>query len=471
MEDELHFLELTELAERVRRRELSAVEVTHANLERIGRLDEHLTSFACVTPERALAAAQSADAEIAAGRYRGPLHGVPLGIKDLFWTKGVPTAAGMAIHRDFVPTEDATVVARLKQAGAVLLGKLQMTEGAYSDHHPSIRPPSNPWNRDYWTGISSSGSVVATAAGLCYGALGSDTGGSIRWPCGATGLTGIKPRWGRVSRFGAFELAASLDHVGPIARSAADAVAILAAIAGPDDKDPTTLPAPPPDYLAMAGGTIRGLRIGVDLEWNSVDVDACVQGVLVEAEETFRALGADIAAVTVPDVTQAIVDWSPACALEAAVAHRATYPARKSEYGPVLRSVLEAGQAVSSSDYQAIRLRRMHLRDRFARLFRAIDLLLVPVQPFAPLTLAGIRTLGTQPDLILKLQRYTAPFDLTGDAALTLPGGFTEAGMPIGVQLVGRDEGTLVRAAIAFQRETNWHRRRPMLTVSGTRSI
>lgn len=457
MHDELHFLPLMELARRLRRRELSAVEVTRTQLTRISRLDRDLSSFACVTAERALAAAATADAEIAAGHYRGPLHGVPLGIKDLFWTEGVATAAGTMIHRDFVPTEDSTAVARLKQAGAVLLGKLQMTEGAYADHHPSIRPPINPWHPEYWTGISSSGSAVATAAGLCFGALGSDTGGSIRWPCGATGLTGIKPTWGRVSRFGSFELAASLDHVGPIARSAADAAAILATIAGPDDKDPTTLPDEPPDYPAISDRDIRGMRVGIDPVWNCTDVDACVQRVLVEAEKTFRALGAHIVTVSVPDVAQAIADWSPACALEAAVAHQATYPARKSEYGPVLAAVLDAGRSISALDYQALRLRRMNLRGRFSHLFRTIDLLLVPVQPFGPLTLDAIRRLGSRPELIAKLQRYTAPFDLTGHPTVTMPGGFSDEGMPIGFQIAGYDEGTLIQAAAAFQRETNWH--------------
>jgi amidase len=468
MEGSLPFLELTALAGRLRRREVSAVEVTRAQLERIGRLDGYLGSFACVAPEGALAAAAAADAEMAAGRYRGPLHGVPLGIKDLFWTEDMPTAAGMTIHRDFVPARDATVVARLRRAGAVLLGKLQMTEGAYSDHHPSIRPPRNPWHPDYWTGISSSGAAVATAAGLCFGALASDTGGSIRWPCGATGLTGIKPAWGRVSRFGAFELAASLDHVGPIARSLADAAAILAAIAGPDGEDPTTLPDPPPDYPgAAAGGSIRGLRIGADPHWNGVDVDPPVQRVLAEAEAAFRVLGAEVVAVTVPDVAQAVADWSPACALEAALAHRETYPARRSEYGPVLASVLEAGHGISALDYQALRLRRMDLRGRFAHLLSTIDLLLAPVQPLAPLTLAQIRTLGTRPELVLKLQRYTAPFNLTGHPAVTLPGGFSDDGMPIGLQLVGREEAILLRAGAAFQGATSWHRHQPAMAARG----
>ncbi|HUB43379.1 MAG TPA: amidase [Acetobacteraceae bacterium] len=467
MQDELHFLELTELALRLRRREVSAVEVTRAQLARIDSFDRDLASFVCVTPDHALAAAGMADTEIAAGRYRGPLHGVPLGIKDLFWTDGVATTAGMTIHRDFVPNVDASVVARLKRAGAILLGKLQMTEGAFSDHHPSIRPPRNPWNPDYWTGISSSGPAVATAAGLCFGALGSDTGGSIRWPCNATGLTGIKPAWGRVSRFGSFELAASLDHVGPMARSVADAATILAAIAGPDDQDPTTLPDSPPDYLAAMRRTIRGLRVGIDPEWNRRDVDASVQRVVAEAEAAFRALGAEIVIVAVPNVSQAIADWPPACALEAAVAHRMTYPARKSEYGPVLAAVLDGGHAVSARDYQALRLRRMDLRGRFADLFRTIDLLLVPVQPFAPLTLDAIRTLGHQPELIQKLQRYTAPFNLTGHPTVTLPGGFGDDGMPIGFQLAGHDEEKLIQAAAAFQCETNWHRHHPILHGPG----
>lgn len=461
---DLHYLELTELAARIRARKLSPVAVTRAQLDRIAALDGALGSYALVMADVALAQAAEAEAEIAAGRYRGPLHGVPVAVKDLCWTKGFRTAAGMAIYRDYRPAADATVVRRLNDAGAVLLGKLQLTEGAYSDHHPSVTPPKNPWNADYWPGISSSGPGAATAAGLCYGALASDTGGSIRWPSAANGVTGLKPSWGRVSRYGVFELAATLDHVGPIARSAADAGAMLGAIAGSDPDDPTAVLDPVPDYLAAAGQGVRGLRIGVDAAWNSDDVDAATQAVLSEATEVLRTLGADVVEVRFPDVTQPIADWGPNCAVEAAVAHAATYPARKDEYGPVLASVIEAGRALSGVDYQRILLRRLDLRGRVAALFGAIDLLMTPVHPFAPPTLAMIRTLGEQPELIAKLQRYTCPFDMTGHPTITLPGGFSAAGMPIGFQLVAADldEATLVRAGAAFQAATSWHRRYPV---------
>jgi amidase len=347
MSDNLHFMQLTELAARLEAREISPVEVTQLQLSRIAALDGQLHSYALVTPESALAAAKSAEASIAAGRYRGPLHGVPLGVKDLFWTKGIPTSGGMPLRRQFRPPEDATVVARLKDSGAVLLGKLQMTEGAYSDHHPAIEPPRNPWNADVWPGISSSGPAVATAAGLCYGALASDTGGSIRWPCGANGLTGLKPTWGRVSRFGAMELAASLDHVGPIARSARDVRAIFSIVSGRDEKDPTSLLSPREEPVLPAS-SLDKLRVGVDPRWSSEDVDASVQRVISEATEVFRGLGCRLVEVSTPEVAQSVIDWAPACAVEAAVAHEATYPARKNEYGKVLASVLETGRSVSA---------------------------------------------------------------------------------------------------------------------------
>jgi amidase len=460
---DLHYFELSELAALIRARDVSPVAVTRAQLDRIASLDGALGSYALVMADVAMAQAEVADDEIAAGQYRGPLHGVPIAVKDLIWTKGFPTAAGMAIYKNYRPHEDATVFRRLKEAGAVLLGKLQLTEGAYSDYHPSVTPPKNPWNAEYWAGISSSGPAVATAAGLCYGSLGSDTGGSIRWPAAANGVTGLKPTWGRVSRYGVFELAATLDHIGPMTRSAVDAGMMLGAIAGGDPKDPTAVLDPVDDYLAGRQG-VRALRIGVDADWNGNDVDETTQTVLSESIEVFRALGAVIVDVRFPDVTQAIVDWALNCAVQAAVAHEATYPARKGEYGAVLASVIETGRAVSGVDYQKILLRRLDMRGRIAALFGSIDLLLTPVHPFAPPTRTLIGTMGEQPDLITKLQRYTCPFDMSGHPTITLQGGFTAEGLPVAFQLIaaGLGEATLIRAGAAFQGVTSWHRRHPI---------
>jgi amidase len=343
------------------------------------------------------------------------------------------------------------------------MGKLQLTEGAYSDYHPSVDPPRNPWHEEYWPGISSSGAAVATAAGLCYGSIGSDTGGSIRWPSAANGVTGLKPSWGRVSRHGVFALAPTLDHVGPMARSAADVTAMFGAIAGPDPSDPTTVLDGVPDYRAASRLSAKGLRIGFDAAWNSEDVEISVQVVLSEAVQVFRSLGAEIIEVNFPDVKQAIADWARNCAVEAAVAHEATYDAHKDDYGSILSDVIETGRSLSGLDHQKILLRRLDLRGRVNALFRGMDLLLTPVQPFSPPTLATISTLGEQPELVDRLQRFTCPFNMTGHPTMTLPGGLTETGLPIGVQLVGGhlSEPTLLRAAAAFQRATSWHCRHP----------
>lgn len=456
-------LELTigELGRLIESRALSPVELVGAQLDRIARLDGQLRSFAHVSAEAATAQAKVAEDEIAAGERRGPLHGVPLGIKDLFWTTDAPTAAGSLVHRGFRAPEDATAVRRLREAGAILVGKLEMTEGAYSDHHPTIDPPKNPWNAEYWPGISSSGPGVAVAAGLCCGALASDTGGSIRWPSAQNGVVGIKPSWGRVSRHGTFELAASLDHVGVMARSAADAALLLRAIAGPDPADSTVIFAPP-IAPSTEPGDLSGVSVGIDPGWIGA-ADPVVSGVIAAAAETLQSLGAELVEVDAPDVTDAVRDWPANCAVEAAVAHRATYPARKDDYGPVLASVLEAGLSLSGVGYQELLLRRMALRGRFAALFARIDLLLAPVHPFAPLTLETISTLGAQPELVAELQRLTCPFDMTGSPTITLPGGADAAGMPIGFQLVAGDlkEDLLIRAGMAFEGATDWSRRRP----------
>ncbi|MFH0130450.1 amidase [Variovorax sp. VaC1] len=460
---ELHHLELLDVGRQIQSRERSSEEVTRAMLARIEAVDGRLHSYATRMDAQALDDARRADTEIAAGRARGPLHGVPLAVKDLLWTEGVPSAHGTTIHQSFRPTEDATVVRRLREAGAVILGKLQQTEGAFADHHPQIASPVNPWDAALWPGVSSSGSGVATAAGLCFGALGTDTGGSIRFPSAANGITGLKPTWGRVSRHGAFELAASLDHIGPMTRSAADAGAMLAAIAGADPRDPTASTQPVPDYLATMTRGLAGLRVGIDPGWTLDRVDAPTRATLAAAIRTVESLGASVREVVFPDTTQAVLDWSPLCAVETAVAHEATYPARRAEYGPGLSGLIDLGLSQSATDYQKLLLRRADFSGRVRAFFEQVDLLLIPAIPFAAPTLERAGQLGVDPELLAGMLRYTCPFDLTGSPTLTLPGGATEAGVPVAFQFVAPHfgEDLLVRAGWAFQRATDWHRRHP----------
>jgi amidase len=463
--NDLHYLGLVEVGQKIRSRELSPVEATSALLERIEQLDGKLKSYASVMAESARADAAAAEKEIGSGKIRGPLHGVPVAVKDLCWVEGAAAAHGMTIHGDFRPTEDATVVARLKQAGAIILGKLQQTEGAYADHHPNIDPPKNPWNADLWPGASSSGSGVATAAGLCFGSLGTDTGGSIRFPSAANGLTGLKPTWGRVSRHNAFELAATLDHIGPMTRSAVDCGAILSVIAGPDPHDTTSVPLPVPNYLAGLSGSLHGVTIGVDQRWTVEGTDDDAAKVLAEALRVAVDLGASIKDITFPDPKAVIDDWFPLCGIEAAVAHEKTYPARRDEYGPGLAGLLDLGRSQSGMDYQKIVVRREAFRGAVRLLFESVDLVAVPAQAFAAPTLAKMATLGEDASLIAGLLRFTCPFDMTGSPTVTLPGGFAANGGPVGFQFVGRhfDEAALVRAGDAFQRVTDWHKRHPVI--------
>jgi amidase len=461
--DDLCLLDLVDVGRRIRLGQLSSVEVTQGVLDRIARLDGRLKSYATLTSDLALVEAKQADIEIARGSIRGPLHGVPIAVKDLCHTKGIATSAGMAIHKHYRPDKDATVVARLRAAGAVLLGKLQLTEGAFGQHHPSIDAPVNPWSVAHWTGVSSSGSGVATAAGLCYGSLGTDTLGSIRFPCTMNGVTGLKPSWGRVSRAGVFALAPSLDHIGPMTRSAADAAAMLGAIAGADPDDPTAVQEAVPDYLAALGEGMRGLRIGIDRALIAAGADADMVSATEEASAVLTRIGALLRDVTFPSPDAAVRDAVALCGVEAAVAHEATYPLRASEYGPVLTGLLEAGRSLDGFAVSKILLRREAFRGELNALFRDIDLLIMPAMNAAAPTLADMAPARRTAAATEARLRFTAPFDMSGHPTLTLPGGKTASGLPVGFQIVGRhmQEALVLRAGHAFQQATDWHTRRP----------
>jgi amidase len=459
----VHYSSLMEVSTKLKNRELKPTVLTEAILERIARHDGALKSYTTLLADRAMAKAREAEHELDRGLWRGPLQGVPIAVKDLCYTDYAPTAAGMVIHKDFVPPYTCTVVERLERAGAIVLGKLTMTEGAFATHHPDMPTPINPWNAEVWTGASSSGSGAATAAGLCYGSLGSDTGGSIRFPSAACGLTGVKPSWGRVSRHGICHLSESLDHIGPMARTAADCAALLTEIAGADPRDPTALLAPVPDYVAGLTGGIRGLRVGIHEAYAFNDLSGEVLAVLTGAKDAFVALGARLVPINFPSITAAATAWGHLCVVETAVAHEATYPSRAAKYGPGLAGFLAGADRVSAKDLAKAQILRAKFIGQVTEVFQDIDVMLIPVMA-APVPLA-VEWLEMLKGDIAHLLRYTAEFNLTGMPTITVNGGFDKRGVPIGFQLVGKhlSEGLLLRAGHAFQSITDWHTRHPEL--------
>ncbi|MDR3494161.1 MAG: amidase [Ancalomicrobiaceae bacterium] len=441
----------------------SPTKLTAAVLERITALNPGLRAYLTVTGELAMAQAEAAEAELASGRDRGPLHGVPIALKDLAWTKGVPTSAGMAIHREFVPDEDATLAARLATAGAVLLGKLHMTEGATLEHHPELPEPVNPWRPDLWTGVSSSGSGAATAAGLCYASLGSDTGGSIRFPSASNGLTGVKPTWGRVSRFGICDLAPSFDTVGPMARSAADCAAFLSAIAGFDAKDMTSLRAPVPDYVGLIDGVsgLKGVKIGVDWDYIGAGVTPEVLAATERAAKCFADLGAEIVEIAFPDPTPMFAHLLDAIEAELAHVHLPTYPSQANRYGPALRDGLERGRNASALAVALGTIERDKFKGRLREVFSGVDAVLMAVLKQGTPTWDEVRAQVS--DDMIGFMRFTALFNAAGSPTVTAPCGFTADGRPIGFQLVGPhlSEAKLLAAVNAYQQATDFHLQRP----------
>ena len=460
MTDHLAYATIQELAPRIASAELSPVELTQAQLERIDALDGPLKSYATVMADSALAEAQRAAQEIAAGDYRGPLHGVPIAVKDLCYTTGVRTMGGTKVLEDFVPDFDSTVVLRLREAGAVLLGKLNLTEGAMAGYNRARQVPVNPWAADRWTGVSSSGSGVATAAGLCYASLGSDTGGSIRGPSASCGIVGLKPTWGRVSRYGVLDLAQSLDHVGPMCRSTWDCAVVLEAMAGSDPNDPTTLPEPAPSMLDGIDGGVRGMRIGYDERYASEDVISPVAEAVAASVETLAGLGAEIVPVRLPDFAEYMPDWPTLCSVEALHAHQVFYPERADDYGNWFGAWLARGAEVSALDYADACIRREELRGKLERVFQDVDMLACPAQQALPHHVTEDMMYDDVPgDFNWSRLQYTAPWDMNRAPTLTLPNGWSD-GLPIALQLVGPlgSEQALCRAGYAVEQATDFMR-------------
>jgi aspartyl-tRNA(Asn)/glutamyl-tRNA(Gln) amidotransferase subunit A len=462
----LHELTIGEAGRLIENGVLSPVELTTAFLDRIEKLDPKLNAYITVTPDRAMEQATIAEAELAAGRRRGPLHGIPIALKDLFDTTGVATTSGSRVFANRVPGSDGTVAARLREAGAVLLGKLAMSENAAGGPDPSngYPIPNNPWNLEHGAGGSSNGSAVAASAGLAMGTMGSCTRGSIRAPAAFCNVVGLKPTYGRVSRHGVMPLSWTLDHAGPITRTVEDAAIMLGAVAGYDPADPTSSGEAVPDYAKALGGGIEGLRIGVARHFFFDGGMPFVQPEPLELADRaigeLEKLGAKVEEISIP-----ALEISDAAALvillgEGYAFHQRNLAERPELYGDLNRAEFRVGGLFSMAEYVGAQRARNVLKAQYAEALTSVDVIASPTfAVVAPRHDAGPGTAVT------KMPSYTGPYNLTGLPAISVPCGFTAAGLPLGLQLAGRpfQEATILRAAYAYEQATEHHLRRPLI--------
>ncbi len=468
-ENELHYMSAWELSGLIRSREVSPVEVVEACLARIEATEPILNSFITLLPEPARAAARRAEEDIGRGNYRGPLHGVPVGLKDLFNTAGVRTTSGTRIYDTFAPAEDCTVAARFSQAGAILVGKLNMHPLAFgpTGENADYGHMHNPWNPERITGGSSGGSGSAAAAGQCTITMGTDTGGSVRIPAALCGIVGLKPTYGRVSRAGLTPLSWCLDHPGPMVRTVEDAALAMNAIAGPDPGDHATVKVPVPDYTSALTGDVRGLRIGVVREYFETEIDTEVADLTQRAIGVLEELGAEIVEVSLPLYEYAQPISNAILSAEATAAHRDLLLSDGDKLYPQVRDRLEEGLFISATEYLRAQQARQVFCSQVAGLLRDVDLLAGPVEPVtAPVLLERrIDVAGQQLPAVPQLTKYTRVYNITGSPAISVPCGFGSDGLPVGLHLAGRnfDEETVLRAAYAYQQATDWHARRPPL--------
>ena len=464
---DLCFSSIADAADKVRTRELSPVELVDAHLGRIEQTDGRLNSFITLLADDAKAAALRAEQEVRDGGYRGALHGIPIGLKDLYYTKGIRTTVGTKILRDFVPDYDAAVTERFQSAGAILMGKLQMHEfalGATSEN-PHDGPAHNPWNVDCVTGGSSGGSGAAVAAGQVMGALGSDTGGSVRIPAGLCGIVGLKPTFGRISRHGVYPLSWSLDTVGPMTRTVRDAALMLNAIAGHDPRDPSSADRPVEDFAKCIDLGVKGLRVGVPKEFFYDVIAADVRAAVDAAAKALEDLGASVEETSIPVLEHSLTISGAILITEAAEVHLDHLRTRPDDIGEDVRSRLEAGVLTPATDYIKAQRARTVFNSQIARAFETFDILLAPCAPIGAPRIGqeSVDIDGRPEPALALLSRLTRPFNICGVPTVSLPCGFTSEGMPIGLQMAGKPfaESTVLRVAHAYEQATDWHTRRP----------
>ena len=461
---DIPLLSAMDLSRLIERKEVSPVEATEAYLDRIDALDFKFNSYLTVCRKEALQAAQEAEAAIARGSYLGPMHGIPVAVKDQLWSKGVRSTGGSRILADFIPDEDATALANLKVAGAILLGKTNLNEFAMAVPH-RFRTPRNPWNLDISPGGSSSGSGTATAAFLCATSIGEDTGGSIRRPAAWSGVVGLKPTWGRVSRYGVMPGAWSMDAIGPISRTVEDAAITLGAIAGHDPKDPYTWNTPVPDYRSALDGNIKGMRVGIIIEQiNSELVEPEVRAAVVRAASVLGELGASVEEVSLP-LTKHMTDISGVLnRVDGASTHRKWIRERLRDYSHDLQIAHLTGSIIPAQVYYKAQKLRSLLRMQVLDSLKIYDVLVLPTSgqtapslEEVPRVIAGRQMAPTFPFM------RTSAFNLAGLPAISIPCGFSSESLPIGLQIAGGpgEEETVLKVAHAYEQNTPWHTMRP----------
>ena len=461
---ELPFLSAGDLSRLIQSKEVSPVEATEAYLDRIASLDHRFNSYLTVMREQALADAQQAEEDIASGQHKGPMHGVPVAVKDQFWSKGVRSTGGSRILADFVPDEDATVIANLRKAGAVVLGKTNMTEFAITGFSHRYATPRNPWNTDSYTGGSSSGSGAATAAYLCATSLGEDTGGSIRFPATWCGLVGLRPSWGLVSRYGVMRGVWSMDTVGPISRTVEDAAITLGAIAGHDPKDRYSSTAPVPDYRQALGGDLNGLKIGVITEFMESDlVEPKVRQTVSDSFATLGELGATVEEVSVPLSMDAGVASAVLLAVEPALAQQDWIKDQLQDYGHDVRILLLTGSLLPAQAYYKAQKLRTMLRQQVLDSLEKYDVLVLPTSGKGAQPLEQDPTVTSKETASRLAFLFTRIFNLASCPAMSVPCGFDDRGMPVGLQIGARPgaEETIFKVAHAYEQATAWHTMRP----------
>ena len=457
-------MSLAEASELLHARKASPVELADACLARIERLNPGLNAFITITADQAMAEARTAESEIMRGRWRGPLHGIPIALKDLFDTAGVKTTAASGVFANRIPSQDAEVVRRLKAAGAVFVGKLNMHEFAYGDTSAisHFGPVRNPWDRQRISGGSSGGSASAVAARLCCGALGSDTGGSIREPSAYCGIVGLKPTYGRVSTTGVVPLSWSLDHVGPMCRTVADTALMLQVIAGYDPSDPNSVDAATPDYSRALNQRVSTLRIGIPRAVFYEGLDPEIDRAMTDGLQVIRRLTASARDVELPKY-----QTLPVVAAEAYAYHEQYVTKTPELYQPATRQRIEGGAHVSTSAYIAGKRELDRLRRAVAGVFADVDLLITPTSPILPQTVDEAITspFVPPPGGVAPTLRNTQPFDIFGLPTISLPCGFSRGGLPIGLQISGPrlGEPQVLALARAYEQATDWHRRGPAL--------